>query len=273
MTRIQRVVGVFLFVIMCFNPIITNAQEIVVEPEFQEEAEEEKVLTEEEFYEQKREEEKKNVSDTETEDTTYPKIIRPQVPDDEEIAGNSVFDDEITVITKGVGDALVEIKVSVPEKFHLKHTIVVDISNDSTGDIYELGAYYENGYIAKMNIPVGEYTVINAMVVYDYNGQFSIPTGQTFSVDEDDNSTHTINLTLSKGVASSKKEDGYEKKQQEEDTADKIANMSEKVSGASKRMNVGLYLVVGGILLLLTIGVVIASVHNKRSGKRKNSVF
>lgn len=260
---------------MCLEPIFVYANE-VEDPLNDENFQLEKPLTEKEFYEQQKSPEEMqhsehNYDEIEEGDLTWPRVNRTQVPDDQEVSGSSVFDDEMTVITKGVGSALVEVAVNVPEELHLKNTIIIDISNDTTGDIYELAAYHMNEYKGKMNVPAGEYTVISAMVVNDYASVFSIPTGQTFTVGENDTSTYAVELTLSKGFSSGNKKIDEEEK--EDTIVKKAADVSKQIEEKTKGVNNWLYLVVTAVVLLLVIVLIFFYKKNKKSGNRKNSVF
>lgn len=270
-------VGIAVLLAMFFVSVPVHASE-VEDPLNDEKFQLEPPPTEEEFYEQKEAEEEAqksqqvehNYEELDEDDLTWPRVQREQVPDDQEIRGSSVFDDEITVITKGVGSALVQVTVDVPEELHLKNTVIIDISNDTTGDVYELAAYYMNDYVGKINVPAGDYTVISAMVVNDYASVFSIPTGQTFTVGENDTSTYAVDLVLSKGVGSNKVTSEEEKK---ETIVDKAADTSKQIQENTKKVNSWLYIVVTAIVILFAIILIICYKKNKTGGKRKNSVF
>ena len=124
------------------------------------------------------------------------RVFRDKIPDNQKISAPSSIDGEMEVITKGTGDASVQVNINIPVSYRLTNTIIIQISNDTTKDVYELGLYYENSYTERMNIPEGDYTVITAMVVNDYSGYYAIPTGQKFTVKKGDSSTHGITLDV-----------------------------------------------------------------------------
>lgn len=124
------------------------------------------------------------------------RVFRDKIPDNQKISAPSSIDGEMEVITKGAGDASVQVNINIPDSYRLTNTIIIQISNDTANDVYELGLYYENSYAGRMNIPEGDYTVIAAMVVNDYSGYYAIPTGQKFTVKKGDSSTHGVTLDV-----------------------------------------------------------------------------
>lgn len=59
--------------------------------------------------------------------------------------------------------------INAPDIYRFTNTVIFQISNDSTGNVYELSLYYENSCARHMNIPERDYTVITAMAVNDYS--------------------------------------------------------------------------------------------------------
>jgi hypothetical protein len=198
------------------------------------------------------------------------RVFRDGLPDNQEVSAASSIDDTMNVITKGVGTASVQVKISNAQKYNLKNTVIIQLSNDTTGDIYELGAYYENSYTAHMNLPKGNYTVIAAMVVNDFSGKYAIPTGQEFSVGKKDSSTYDVTLNIETAAKPSKPTDENAGK------IDKLTNKKpelpqKSVSTEVNSFNTQTFLI---IVCILSLFSAILIYWKSRSGrKRKTNIF
>ena len=198
------------------------------------------------------------------------RVFRDRLPDNQEVSASSSIDDTMNVITKGVGTASVQVKISNAQKYSLKNTVIIQLSNDTTGDIYEIGAYYENSYNTRMNLPRGHYTVIAAMVVNDFSGKYAISTGQEFSVGKKDNSTYDVALNIETAAKSSKPTDKNAEK------IDKLTNKKlelpqKSVSAEVNSSNTQTLLIIVCILSLFS--AILIYWKNKSSRKRKTNIF
>lgn len=201
-------------------------------------------------------------------DTWEQRAFRDEIPNNQEISATSSLDGTMNVITKGVGSAAVQVKISIPDTSAFTSTIIVQISNDTTGDIYELGVYYENSYSARMNIPEGDYTVIAAMVVNDYSGYYTIPTGQKFTVKQNDSSTYNITLCIQSEPPGQTSETSVS------DSAEppEVPGQPEKHSSAKADSFVMIPLFVMAALLLLSAAAFLRQ-NRKRGRNRKTNIF
>lgn len=203
------------------------------------------------------------------------RVFRDGLPDNQEVSATSSIDDTMNVITKGVGTASVQVKISNAQKYNLKNTIIIQLSNDTTGDIYELGAYYENSYMARMNLPKGHYTVIAAMVVNDFSGKYAIPTGQEFSVGKKDSFTYDVTLNIETETATqTQKSATVTSKKTDKPKTDKPKVETNKVpiKKTSSKIKT-LDIVTPIILVCVSFLITIAFLHRGNKRRKKTNIF